>query len=805
MSSSEFQPGSPQQHPVGIDHQILGNPVEDASNRLDAGGQAPFINYNNSRNPDTTEETNSIRAVVLDIDVPTTQPTNRPVRVPGTYPPEWLPDHETDSCMACDTLFTLIKRRHHCRSCGKIFCGECCRQKAKLLYLDSKEARVCTNCYSLIQYTLVTAVNPSSSTENPSTDTDRQMTQASSNSITASNQASEHNRSAHRVQGVLKTSSSANQPPTNNQPDCNTSSSSSNDQQLKQVMFADGIRPGTDLSESFPYPIPSSSSSTDHASSASFSLLTRQNRNSDSPSSSQTIQRSSSKKNRISGKSQDASNKNITVCDELGYLPPIVITKNSIIATSWNDDVHETSNSSSSLASIIANQFRSPNGKKTIQASMESRSCPLNGVIKFEEISGLVGLDNTITFLLLKDFYLRVKLVTKTCCIDQKLIPDTVTKHELHHKAVVAKEDDVETVNEILGSSSVSQDSEQVENECFSIPQYWCFTSEGLSRFGQNEIVLVLDKEKADSCIPRDVFKVYLTLHELALRRQSLESLGNLLFQDGLFGNRDTAGLLFVRPLENHCMKNLVIPTNRTFLIALVLQRWEVPWSKVFPMRLLLRLGHQFNVYPYPIISFRAREPVYYEVGHTIISILGDFRNFRYSITHVDGMKVMLNKTTRKVLVQLHQSCYQQFNKVLDSSNNEHVLAWSCCPFPEADGHLVSVQNEDGQYETVEFYKKTSITHNTEENLESIKEVMGASFIIFSGALKVNQSGQSAKISIVEDGLLIQIQSCTMAALKNAIHYMHHFDIDCGKYKMTKIQSSLRTQTNLLFNLAHPL
>lgn len=683
--------------------------------------------------------------------------TTGPVRVPGTYPPEWLPDHETNTCMSCDSLFTLIKRRHHCRSCGKIFCGDCCRQKAKLLYLDNKEARVCSNCFNLLEYTLLN----NEIDDNNTTSIVNQVEQFPSPSSSNQRDTQQHQQATrtltsnlnNKVQGVLK-SASQTRDRTN---ECNTSTSSSSDQQLnKQVIFSDGIRPGTDLSESFPYPMPTSSS-TGSPVSASFSLLTRQNRVINGQNSSPTSSSSSSKKGK-NIKSQDQAVKNITVCDELGYLPPIVIGTNSKL----NSCKDSSSTATSSLTSIIVNQFRLSDGRKTIQSSMESRSCPLNGIVKFEEISSLVGEDDVVTFLILKDFHLKVKLITKPCCIDKNLVNQQNNKIE-------------QTTEQSGEKNSIAH---QIE-----LPQYWCIASDGLTRFGQNEIVLVVDKEKGDSCIPRDVFKIYLTLHELALRRQSLENLGNLLFQDGLFDNRDTAGLLFFKPFQDHCLKNLVLPSE-SFLIALILQRWEVPWSKVFPMRLLLRLGHKFNCYPYPIISIRVREPVYYEVGHTIISILGDFRNFRYSITHVDGLKVMLNKKTRKVLVKLDQSCYQQFNRVLDSSNNEHVLAWSCSPFPESHGHLVSVQNDDGQYETVEFHKRElEHDHNvtTDHQSRDSEVVIGASFLIFSGALKVNQTGQSAKISIVEDGLLIQIQSCTMSALRNAIHFMHHFDIDCGK------------------------
>ena len=30
-------------------------------------------------------------------------------------PPRWVPDEEAPACMGCQDLFTLFKRRHHCR------------------------------------------------------------------------------------------------------------------------------------------------------------------------------------------------------------------------------------------------------------------------------------------------------------------------------------------------------------------------------------------------------------------------------------------------------------------------------------------------------------------------------------------------------------------------------------------------------------------------------------------------------------------------------------------------------------------
>ncbi|NWT05343.1 ZFY16 protein, partial [Mionectes macconnelli] len=60
--------------------------------------------------------------------------------------PLWVPDSEAPNCMNCQVKFTFTKRRHHCRACGKVFCGNCCKRKCKLQYME-KEARVCTGCY----------------------------------------------------------------------------------------------------------------------------------------------------------------------------------------------------------------------------------------------------------------------------------------------------------------------------------------------------------------------------------------------------------------------------------------------------------------------------------------------------------------------------------------------------------------------------------------------------------------------------------------------------------------------------------
>lgn len=59
--------------------------------------------------------------------------------------PVWAQDRSATCCALCQTGFTAIKRRHHCRACGVLVCGQC--SKARLLLpVDKKAVRVCDSC-----------------------------------------------------------------------------------------------------------------------------------------------------------------------------------------------------------------------------------------------------------------------------------------------------------------------------------------------------------------------------------------------------------------------------------------------------------------------------------------------------------------------------------------------------------------------------------------------------------------------------------------------------------------------------------
>ncbi|KNC80501.1 hypothetical protein SARC_07143, partial [Sphaeroforma arctica JP610] len=58
---------------------------------------------------------------------------------------QWVKDELVQGCVECGRVFSLTKRRHHCRYCGKIFCHACSEYR-RLLPGGCKMERVCNGC-----------------------------------------------------------------------------------------------------------------------------------------------------------------------------------------------------------------------------------------------------------------------------------------------------------------------------------------------------------------------------------------------------------------------------------------------------------------------------------------------------------------------------------------------------------------------------------------------------------------------------------------------------------------------------------
>ncbi|KAK3604394.1 hypothetical protein CHS0354_015526 [Potamilus streckersoni] len=64
--------------------------------------------------------------------------------------PPWVPDDQCEKCMQCGQKFELLKRRHHCRRCGRCFCHDCCNgllPLPRMCFVDP--VRQCSMCANI--------------------------------------------------------------------------------------------------------------------------------------------------------------------------------------------------------------------------------------------------------------------------------------------------------------------------------------------------------------------------------------------------------------------------------------------------------------------------------------------------------------------------------------------------------------------------------------------------------------------------------------------------------------------------------
>ncbi|XP_030062017.1 zinc finger FYVE domain-containing protein 9 isoform X2 [Microcaecilia unicolor] len=305
----------------------------------------------------------------------------------------------------------------------------------------------------------------------------------------------------------------------------------------------------------------------------------------------------------------------------------------------------------------------------------------------------------------------------------------------------------------------------------------WCFTTKGMHAVGQSEIVVLLQCLPDEKCLPRDIFQHFVQLYRDALAGTVVGNLGHSFLNQSFLGSKEHGGFLYITPTYQS-LQDLVLP-SAPYLFGILIQKWETPWAKVFPIRLMLRLGAEYRLYPCPLFSVRFRKPLFGETGHTIMNLLADFRNYQYTLPVVQGL--VMEMEVRKTSIKIPSNRYNEMMKALNKSN-EHVLAGGACFNEKADSQLVCVQNDDGNYQT----QAISI-HNQP------RKVTGASFFVFSGALK-SSSGYLAKSSIVEDGVMVQITTESMDALRQALREMKDFTITCGKVDAEEPQEQVYIQ-----------
>jgi hypothetical protein len=62
---------------------------------------------------------------------------------------EWIKNDAVEECPLCESEFTMMRRRHHCRICGGVFCAACTSHRHQGT-ASKKAVRACTDCKNFL-------------------------------------------------------------------------------------------------------------------------------------------------------------------------------------------------------------------------------------------------------------------------------------------------------------------------------------------------------------------------------------------------------------------------------------------------------------------------------------------------------------------------------------------------------------------------------------------------------------------------------------------------------------------------------
>ncbi|NXA22009.1 ZFY16 protein, partial [Ibidorhyncha struthersii] len=638
--------------------------------------------------------------------------------------PLWVPDSEAPNCMNCQVKFTFTKRRHHCRACGKVFCGGCCKRKCKLQYME-KEARVCTGCYDDINkaQAFERMMSPTGPVPNSSMSSEYSSAVPPLEEAQISGSASSPSPSALLPISVLKQPGIEGLCP----------------KEQRRVWFADGILPNGEVADT------TKLSSGAKRSSQDFSQV-----NPDLP---EMHMAASPEEYDTLTDVNPKPKEEIGVITRMEELCPSVSSDDAQQAVQGQSEVVH---SYKSVTSETKERFPTAKAEKTTSVDQTTSDMPLSP----SSYRALCGVENCVRreISLVPD---ADKLPPLLLAVGEKGKDPLVEEHPSHQQVtLLLVEGGPSPLTFILNANLLVN----VKLITYSSEKCWYFSTNGLHGLGQAEIVILLQCLTDEEIFPSEIFKLFIDIYKDAMKGMLIRNMENITFTENFLGSKEHGGFLFVSPIFQK-LDDQILPDN-PFLCGILIHKMEIPWAKVFPIRLMLRLGAEYGVYPTPVVSFRHRKPLFGEIGHTIMNLLVDLRNYQYTLHTIDNLFVHVEMGRSCIKIPLRK--YNEVLKVINSSN-EHVISIGASFNTEADSHLVCVQNKHGLYHT----QAISATGHP-------RKVTGASFVVFNGALKTT-SGFLAKSSIVEDGLMVQITPETMESLRQALRDKKDFKITCGK------------------------
>ncbi|CAN8220688.1 unnamed protein product [Coccothraustes coccothraustes] len=650
------------------------------------------------------------------------EPPKAPAAVPWKQP-LWVPDSEAPNCMSCQAKFTFTRRRHHCRACGKVFCGSCCKRKCKLQYME-KEARVCTGCYDYINkaQAFERMMSPTDPVPNSSVSSERSSAAPPVEEAQILGGASCPSPSALLPISALKQPGPEGLCP----------------REQKRVWFADGILPNGEVADTA-------------------KLSSGAKRSQDSSPENADLPETPAANPEEDDLVTDVNQKLKEELDEMTRteeLHPSVPSDGAQQATPGQSEVTPSSSSvtpGTEECSPAAAEESSPSS-----VGQSTRAVPVSA----SSYRALCGVENWVR----RDISLLPD--------GDQLPPLLLARGENGKDLLVEEHPFQQKVTLLLGEGGPSPLTfilnanllVNVKLITYSSEKCWYFSTNGLHGLGQAEIVILLQRLPDEDVFPSEIFKLFLDIYKDAMKGKFIKNMENITFTENFLSSKEHGGFLFVSPTFQK-LDDQILPDN-PFLYGILIHKLEIPWAKVFPIRLMLRLGAEYGAYPAPVVSVRHRKPLFGDIGRTIMNLLVDLRNYQYTLHTIDNLfvHVEMGRSCIKIPLRKHNEVMRVIN-----SSNEHVISIGASFNTEADSHLVCVQNKQGHYHT----QAISATGQP-------RKVTGASFVVFNGALKAS-SGFLAKSSIVEDGLMVQITLETMEGLRQALRDKQDFRITCGE------------------------
>ncbi|XP_014815997.1 PREDICTED: zinc finger FYVE domain-containing protein 16 isoform X1 [Calidris pugnax] len=640
--------------------------------------------------------------------------------------PLWVPDSEAPNCMNCQVKFTFTKRRHHCRACGKVFCGNCCKRKCKLQYME-KEARVCTGCYDDINkaQAFERMMSPTGPVPNSSISSEHSSAVPPLEEAQISGSASSPSPSALLPISVLKQPGIEGLCP----------------KEQRRVWFADGILPNGEVADT-----------TKLSSGAKRSSQESSPVNPDLP---EMHMAANPEENNAVTDVNPKPKEEIDTITKMEELCPSACSDDAQQAVPGQSEMVHTH------TSVTLETKESPStaeAEKMSSSSLEQTTSDMP--VSPSSYRALCGVENCVR----KEVSLVPdgdKLPPLLFAVGEKGKDPVVEEHPSRQQVtLLLVEGGQNPLTFILNTNLLVN----VKLITYSSEKCWYFSTNGLHGLGQAEIVILLQCLPDEEIFPSEIFKLFIDIYKDAMKGRLIRHMENITFTENFLGNKEHGGFLFVSPIFQK-LDDQILPDS-PFLCGILIHKMEIPWAKVFPIRLMLRLGAEYGAYPTAVVSFRHRKPLFGEIGHTIMNLLVDLRNYQYTLHTIENLFVHVEMGRSCIKIPLRK--YNEVIKVINSSN-EHVISIGASFNTEADSHLVCVQNKHGLYHT----QAISATGNP-------RKVTGASFVVFNGALKTS-SGFLAKSSIVEDGLMVQITPETMESLRQALRDKKDFKITCGK------------------------